>query len=36
VGWRGAVDSAGPVSISPPVPEEIPGLFIGVGGFRKE
>jgi hypothetical protein len=34
--WPAAVDSASPACISPPVPEEIPGLFIGVGGFRKE
>ena len=31
----GAVDSPGSPCISPPVPEAIPGLFIGVGGPRE-
>lgn len=31
----GAVDSPGFSSISPPIPEAIPGFFIGVGGPRK-
>jgi hypothetical protein len=35
-GFPEAVDSALSGCISRPVPEEIPGLFIGVGGFRKE
>ena len=32
----GGVDSPASACISPPVPEAIPGLFIGVGGLRKK